>query len=170
MGQYLKLFETHENYEDFVESGEMLRPNVSHCVSENEVHYNPKITYKITIGENVFNVDYTHNNENDNNYYETIISPSSNIIVNTGTDFIIEFPSPYEGDISSDNIANEFQGIMNNYPYGSGQWTLHNTKIEYIDNKYVFSASHDTSTSNITLTGVWFNSPYFHVNVLFEYE
>lgn len=41
MGQYLKLFGTHENYEDFVESGEMLKPNVSHCVQENEVHYNP---------------------------------------------------------------------------------------------------------------------------------
>lgn len=45
MGQYLKLFETHENYEDFVESGEMLRPNVSHCVQENEVHYNQNVDY-----------------------------------------------------------------------------------------------------------------------------
>jgi hypothetical protein len=43
MGQYLKLFDTHENYADFVESGEMLRPNVSHCIQENEVHYNPFI-------------------------------------------------------------------------------------------------------------------------------
>lgn len=40
MGQYLKLFDTHINYQNFVNSGEMLRPNVSHCVSENEVHYN----------------------------------------------------------------------------------------------------------------------------------
>lgn len=43
MGQYLKLFDTHENYEDFVESGEMMKPNVSHCLQENEVHYNPII-------------------------------------------------------------------------------------------------------------------------------
>lgn len=39
---YLKLFQTHEEYEAFVSGGTMLRPNVSHCVSENEIHYNPK--------------------------------------------------------------------------------------------------------------------------------
>lgn len=38
---YLKLFQTHEEYEAFVSGGTMLRPNVSHCVSENDVHYNP---------------------------------------------------------------------------------------------------------------------------------
>lgn len=40
MGQYLKLFNTHTNYQNFVNSGQMLTPNVSHCVAENEVHYN----------------------------------------------------------------------------------------------------------------------------------
>lgn len=38
--EYLKLFENHSQYEDYVEEG-ILRPNVSHCVQENEVHYNP---------------------------------------------------------------------------------------------------------------------------------
>lgn len=42
MGQYLKLFNAHTNYQNFVNRGEMLRPNVSHCVQENEVHYNPR--------------------------------------------------------------------------------------------------------------------------------
>ena len=37
---YLKLFQTHEEYEAFVSGGTMVRPNVSHCVQENEVHYN----------------------------------------------------------------------------------------------------------------------------------
>lgn len=50
MREYIHLFETHENYEDFVESGEMLRPNVSHCVQENEVHYNPVKRYIPTPG------------------------------------------------------------------------------------------------------------------------
>lgn len=45
MGQYLKLFETHENYEDFVESGKILELNVSHCIQENEVHYNIQIDW-----------------------------------------------------------------------------------------------------------------------------
>ena len=42
MEKYLKLFENHSQYEDFVSGGTMVKPNVSHCVQENEVHYNPK--------------------------------------------------------------------------------------------------------------------------------
>ena len=39
--EYLRLFETHQEYETFVSGGTMVKPNVSHCVVENEVHYNP---------------------------------------------------------------------------------------------------------------------------------
>lgn len=39
----LKLFQTHSDYETFVSGGTMVRPNVSHCITENEVHYNPYI-------------------------------------------------------------------------------------------------------------------------------
>lgn len=39
--EYLKLFENHSEYDDFVSGGTMVKPNVSHCVQENEVHYNP---------------------------------------------------------------------------------------------------------------------------------
>ena len=38
--KYVKLFETHEEYEDYAESG-MILPNVSHCVQEDDIHYNP---------------------------------------------------------------------------------------------------------------------------------
>ena len=44
---YLKLFQTHEEYEAFVSGGTMVKPNVSHCVSENDVHYNAK-AYTLT--------------------------------------------------------------------------------------------------------------------------
>ena len=40
MGDYLKLFETHSEYETY-SGGEMLKPNVSYCEDNNEVHYNP---------------------------------------------------------------------------------------------------------------------------------
>ena len=40
MGDYLKLFEKHSEYETY-SGGEMLKPNVSYCRQENEVHYNP---------------------------------------------------------------------------------------------------------------------------------
>ena len=41
--KYLKLFDAHSNYETFVGDtlNPMIKPNVSHCVQENDVHYNP---------------------------------------------------------------------------------------------------------------------------------
>ena len=48
MEKYLKLFEYHSQYEDFVSGGTMVKPNVSHCVQENEVHYNPKYNHDYT--------------------------------------------------------------------------------------------------------------------------
>ena len=41
--EYLKLFGTHQNYEEYVSGGTMAKPNVSLCEQENEVHYNPYI-------------------------------------------------------------------------------------------------------------------------------
>ena len=41
MGDYLKLFETHAEYQTYEQSGDMLKPNVSYCEDNNCVHYNP---------------------------------------------------------------------------------------------------------------------------------
>ena len=44
MSKYLKLFENHTQYETFIGDGgnpPFVKPNVSYCVQENEVHYNP---------------------------------------------------------------------------------------------------------------------------------
>ena len=43
--KYLKLFQNHGEYEAFASGGTMLKPNVSHCVNENDVHYNPRHNY-----------------------------------------------------------------------------------------------------------------------------
>ena len=40
MGNYLKLFETHAEYQTYEQSGDMIKPNVSYCEDNNEVHYN----------------------------------------------------------------------------------------------------------------------------------
>ena len=45
MSKYLKLFENHTQYETFIGGGGVtpfVKPNVSYCVQENEVHYNPR--------------------------------------------------------------------------------------------------------------------------------
>ena len=39
---YLKLFNSHSDYEEYEASG-MILPNVSHCIQEVEVHYNPYV-------------------------------------------------------------------------------------------------------------------------------
>lgn len=43
MGKYIKLFNNHNDYETFKESQNFKLPNVSHCINENDVHYNPKL-------------------------------------------------------------------------------------------------------------------------------
>lgn len=43
MGKYLKLFDTHNEYETFKQTEDFILPNVSHCITENHVHYNPFI-------------------------------------------------------------------------------------------------------------------------------
>ena len=39
--KYLKKFETHEDYEEYVTGGTFLKPNVSYCEDVKDVHYNP---------------------------------------------------------------------------------------------------------------------------------
>ena len=39
--KYLKKFDTHSDYETFTGSTDFVLPNVSVCVNENGVHYNP---------------------------------------------------------------------------------------------------------------------------------
>ena len=41
--KYIKVFEEHSDYEDFVSGGTMDLPNVSYCDTENEIHYNPYV-------------------------------------------------------------------------------------------------------------------------------
>lgn len=51
MAKYLKLFENHQGYESFIQTDEFIKPNVSHCIEDNHVHYNPYIQYeKIDLG------------------------------------------------------------------------------------------------------------------------
>ena len=41
MAKHLKLFQAHSEYSAFINTEDFIKPNVSYCVSENEVHYNP---------------------------------------------------------------------------------------------------------------------------------
>lgn len=41
MRKYLKLFNEHTKYQAFTKTSDFIKPNVSHCIAENHVHYNP---------------------------------------------------------------------------------------------------------------------------------
>lgn len=41
MKEYIKLFNNHDAYTAFTQTEDFVKPNVSHCITENEVHYNP---------------------------------------------------------------------------------------------------------------------------------
>ena len=43
MGQYLKLFQSHTQYNTYINGDNVYLPNVSYCDNENEVHYNPNV-------------------------------------------------------------------------------------------------------------------------------
>jgi len=56
MSKYLKLFSNHSGYTGYKRSDSFVRPNVSYCIEQNDVHYNPS--------------DYS-------NEYLTFVSPSA---------------------------------------------------------------------------------------------
>lgn len=43
MADYLKNFETHNDYNTYITGNDKILPNVSYCEDNNEVHYNPYI-------------------------------------------------------------------------------------------------------------------------------
>lgn len=56
MAENLKLFNEHSEYGSFIQTEGFVRPNVSYCIEENEVHYNPVIIESLAsianLGEN----------------------------------------------------------------------------------------------------------------------
>ena len=104
MADYLKLFETHSQYEAYM-GGEIALPNVSHCISENEVHYNPihdyskdyfttiakesgTITFKYTSGGTTEAFTSMSYKKNDGEWVTTQYDPNNgntiNVPVNSG--------------------------------------------------------------------------------------
>ena len=49
MGKYIKTFETHDEYEEYINDSECILPNVSYCKNMYENHYTPLDEYVIAI-------------------------------------------------------------------------------------------------------------------------
>ena len=74
MAENLKLFNEHSEYEDFIQTDDFIRPNVSYCIQEDEVHYNsitPHIIVKFFNGNQlVKEFEVEQQEESWNNYDE----------------------------------------------------------------------------------------------------
>ena len=61
MSNYLKLFTTHSEYQTYAQSGDMIKPNVSYCEDNNEVHYNPYVDTRLIAKFNVTSISSATN-------------------------------------------------------------------------------------------------------------
>ena len=81
--KYIKKFETHSDYEDYLESQDYFTPNVSYCVDQNEVHFEKYVPAPETRIIATFNVTDTNNPTNivgyDDRRGEYYTSPFSEI-------------------------------------------------------------------------------------------
>lgn len=70
MGKFIKKFSDHADYQTFIGGGgedPFVRPNVSYCREENDVHYNKKIVESLSslasVGDNPSYVEWTPTND-----------------------------------------------------------------------------------------------------------
>ena len=52
---FLKNFNSHSEYEAFVSGGTMELPNISRCITQTELHYNPRMETRLIVTYNVIN-------------------------------------------------------------------------------------------------------------------
>ena len=124
MSKYLKLFENHTQYETFIGGGgntPFVKPNVSYCTEENEVHYNPfswadeyltfdivtegTIVWKTSDSNNVKTILYSINNGEWTDITSSTTGDSFNVSVGDKVRFKGNNPA-YGADSSSYNTFN----------------------------------------------------------------
>lgn len=115
MGKYIKKFDTHSDYEDFLETEDFIRPNVSYCVDNVEVHYNP-IETRVVVKYNVTDITYsTHIAGNCENFAEMEVDGvvQSNVNGSYQFDSIGEHTIKYTLIDNTSIVVSSFQGCNN---------------------------------------------------------
>lgn len=115
MGKYIKTFEYHDDYSDFIHSNDFIKPNVSHCINENEVHYNPLLpSGTLYRGSDIIAQNEVHYDET-SNFYENLLY-LGNFQVNTITYDKITinlFKGAQDVTVTNDNSDISFDYSMN---------------------------------------------------------
>lgn len=75
--KYLRLFETHAQYEAFLKTVDFLVPNVSRCRASNDVHYNPIPETRLVVTYNIVS--------NGGGSIPTVTAKSSSLLRSTST-------------------------------------------------------------------------------------
>ena len=115
MGKYIKTFEYHDDYSDFINSNDFIKPNVSHCINENEVHYNPLLpSGTLYRGNDIIAQNEVHYDET-SNFYDNLLY-LGNFQVNTITYDKITinlFKGAQDVTVTNDNSDISFDYSMN---------------------------------------------------------
>lgn len=160
---YLKLFQTHEEYEAFVSGGTMVKPNVSHCVSENEIHYNPWTDPRLIVKYKPIVLAVTGGNTSDlsEGPSEPVLTPTETVIKLTQLYFYAsEEGMTIDGATMFDKV--EIDGVevsIADLDAASGQAQLlageHTVKYTLKDPTFI-GADVDVQTQTITKIGALF--------------
>ena len=138
MGKYLKKFDTHTEYETYINGSDKVLPNVSLCATENEVHYNQIVPPSRVITA-VFNIPTTANPisltyENGWNDIESVVVTSPN-----GSTFELSYSDLVQYD-SMEGVGS-FMGYQFN---ATGNYTF----------EYTLKPNVDTINGDL-FSGVW---------------
>ena len=157
MSKYLKLFNNHTQYETYIQTNGIIRPNVSHCVSEKEMHYNPiqyfYVRSNMKTAENTVKIRYedgmTVNIMDYLNTLSTYIPPycgyalientniEDNGVVNpTVTTPLTENPYSFTPQEGKTYAVIQQPVAQNNILYPYAQW-LFNTSTNVLKNYYI---------------------------------
>lgn len=138
MEKYLKLFENHAQYEEYISGKGAVIPNVSHCIQEVEVHYKPKkdyaamyLTFEIltdgTIEWNEYGGkrDYIaktiYYSKDDGENWNVLDNSNSNVSIDVeeGEKVIFKGENEWYGEISDYDYWNNFRGTAEFNLYGN---------------------------------------------------
>ena len=171
MGKYLKLFDTHAEYETFIQT-DYDKPNVSYCEDNNEVHYNPMPVIIATDDTNLplMNIaraygwvkqDATEFYESEANNVTDITRGIVNTFVNTHTQETLDTPYGEQTlDLWYDKDENKWYDATE--LLGRDDFTLANLSLETIQP----TKSQDGETASLYEPIDWANIEHFNE---FEY-
>lgn len=139
--KYLTKFQNHTNYETFIASSDYITPNVSLCVQQNELHYNPNIPQHdfVEIGGIKW----------------ATMNVGANSITDTGLYFQWGDTQGYTAAQVGSGEGQKYFGWAN-YKYGNGTSSpgaTGMTKYNATDGKTVLDLSDDAARAN--MGGLW---------------